>query len=207
MTAYVDDINAHLTHPNEQSRDQTTEIITNNTKIWEKLLYVSGGKLSRTKRTYYSNKWNFTTMTRPTSDPTEPKNITIQTKEGTIKIQGISSKTYHKTLGYLHSIGRPKQTHYEALQNKTMETLTKVKEAHLDYKDFSRYYKTVMSPKITYILGLTFLSKTKSDNLTKKMLQPTLRKRNFNGTTPRGKSLGSKKRGGLQSIDVYIYQG
>jgi hypothetical protein len=146
-------------------------------------------------------------MARPTSDPSEPRNITIQTKEGTIKIQGISSETYHKTLGYLHSIGRPKQTHFEAVHNKIKEALTKVKESQLDYKDFSRYYTTVMRPKITYTLGLTSLSKNKADYLTTKMIQPTLRTRNFNGKTPRGISLGSKKWGGLQSIDVYIYQG
>jgi hypothetical protein len=51
------------------------------------------------------------------------------------------------------------------------------------------------------------MSKTNSDTLTTKILRTSLRKRNFSGTTPNGVSLGSRKMGGLESIDIYTQQG
>jgi hypothetical protein len=38
---------------------------------------ITGGKLSATKCTYYTNKWTFSTTSRTNHDSTKPNNITI----------------------------------------------------------------------------------------------------------------------------------
>ena len=62
-------------------------------------------------------------------------------------------------------------------------------------------------PKITYILGLTSISKSKFDELTSRLLQPSIQKQQFSGTTEKGISLGHKNWGGLQRLDMNAQQG
>jgi hypothetical protein len=78
MTAYVDDINAHIIHNKNQTTQQIKQEIKRNAIIWEKILYITGGKLSATKCTYYTNKWTFSTTSRPNHNSTKPDNITMQ---------------------------------------------------------------------------------------------------------------------------------
>jgi hypothetical protein len=87
------------------------------------------------------------------------------------------------------------------------DTLAEMREAKLSNKEFTINYKTIRTPKIINNLGLTLMSKTNSDTLTTKILRTSLRKRNFSGTIPNGVSLGSRKMGGLESIDIYTQQG
>jgi hypothetical protein len=87
------------------------------------------------------------------------------------------------------------------------ETLAKRREAELSNKEFKIYYRTILTPKITYNFELTSMSKTNSDTLTTKIKITSLRKRNFSGTTPKGVSLRSRKMGGLESIHIYTQQG
>jgi hypothetical protein len=167
-TAYVDDINAHIIHNKNQTTQQIKQEIKRNRIIREKILYITGGKVSATKCTYYKNKWTFSTTSRPNHDSTKPDNITIQTQSEDIKITGISTDTYHKSLGYLQLIGKTKQKQVEAINKKMEDTLAEMREAKLSNNEFTIYYKTILTPKITYNLGLTSMSKTNSDTLTTK---------------------------------------
>jgi hypothetical protein len=102
---------------------------------------------------------------------------------------------------------KTKQKQVEAINKKMEQTLAKMREAELSNKEFKIYYRTILTPKITYNLGLTSMSKTNSDTLTTKILRISLGKRNFSGTTPNGVSLGSRKMGGLERINIYTQQG
>jgi hypothetical protein len=156
-----------------------------------KILYITGRKLSATKCTYYTNKSTFSTTSRPNHDTTKPDTITIQTQTQSINITGGSIEIYHKSLGYFQSIGE-KQKQIEAISNKMEIRFAGVRESELRNNKFTIYYRTMLSPKFTYILGLTSISKTKADTLTTKILRTTFRKRNSIGTNPNGVSLGSK---------------
>jgi hypothetical protein len=100
---------------------------------------------------------NIFKTSRPNHDSTKSDNITIQTQSEDIKITGISTDTYHKSLGYLQSIGKTKQKQVEAINKKMEDTLAEMREAELSNKEFTIY----------------------------------------------GESLGSRKMGGLESIDIY----
>ena len=207
MTAYVDDVNAHLSHNNNTSMQEVQNDIQQNSSLWEKLLYASGGKLSSTKCSYYVNKWNFTAIARPITDLSIPNNIEVITSEDLIIIQAIPADKHHKSLGYLQSIGKSRKTQFEMLAKKIQDSLILMKEMKLNKNHFNLYYKTILTPKIIYTLGLNYVSKSKADHLTLKLLQTSVRKRNYIGSTSKGITLGSSKWGGLQSIDVYIHQG
>ena len=62
MTAYVDDINTHKTYPHYTPQPEMHDSIQQDISIWEKILYTSGGLISNTKCTYYTNKWEFSFM-------------------------------------------------------------------------------------------------------------------------------------------------
>jgi hypothetical protein len=100
-----------------------------------------------------------------------------------------------------------KKKQVEAINKNIEETLIEMRQAELSNNDFTIYYRTILTPKITCNLGLTSMSKRNSDTMTTKMLKTCLRKRNFSRTAPNGVSLGSRKMGGLESIDIYTQQG
>jgi hypothetical protein len=118
MTAYVDDINAHMTHNKNQTNKQIKQEIKRNAIIWEMILYITGGKLSATICTFYINKLKFSTTSRPNHNSTKADSITIQTHSEDIKITGISTDTYHKSLGYLQLIGKTRQKQVETINKK-----------------------------------------------------------------------------------------
>jgi hypothetical protein len=74
-------------------------------------------------------------------------------------------ETYHKSLGYLKSIGKTKQKQIEAINNKMEEKLA-VRESESSNNGFTIYCKIMLTPKVTYILGQTSISRAKSDTLT-----------------------------------------
>jgi hypothetical protein len=141
----------------------------------------------------FHKKWTFSTASRPNHDTTKPDNKIIQTKTEDIKITRIRTDTYYKSMGYFQSIGKTKQKQVETIKNKMEETHAEMREPKLSNNKFTFYFRKIPTPKITYNLGLTSISKTNSDTLTTKILLTSLRKRNFSGTTPNGVSLGSKK--------------
>jgi hypothetical protein len=69
MIAYVDDINAQMIHNTNQTNQQIKHERKRNAVIKEKILYISGGKLSAAKCTYYTNKCKFSTTKRPKQNP------------------------------------------------------------------------------------------------------------------------------------------
>jgi hypothetical protein len=56
MIDYVDDINAQIIHNTNQTNHQIKHERKRNAVIRENILYITGGKLSATKCTYYTNK-------------------------------------------------------------------------------------------------------------------------------------------------------
>jgi hypothetical protein len=56
----------------------------------------------------------------------------------------------------------------EAINQNMEETLAEMREAKLSNNEFTIYYRTILTPKITYNLGQTLMSKTNSDTFTTK---------------------------------------
>jgi hypothetical protein len=68
-------------------------------------------------------------------------------------------------------------------------------------------YRTIHSPKIQYISQMLSIKNRELREITNCVTPSVLRKLGYSFMTPRGVTLGHHSYGGLEIIDVYIYQG
>jgi hypothetical protein len=89
MTAYINDTNSHYSCSNTKQESEIHSLLSHIASTWEKVLYVSGGKLSNTKCTYFLNRWNYSSTGHPQIIQSRPDNVKIQTTQDMITIKGI----------------------------------------------------------------------------------------------------------------------
>jgi hypothetical protein len=166
MTAYVDDVNSHHSLPYTTTFPKTTEVLLKQAATWEKLLHISGGKLSSTKCTYYISKWKHSSTGHPILQSEDLPFITLRTNTDSIQIEGISSVHRHKTLGYYQSIGKSSVHQNILLQDKMENNMKQIHSTKLKFNEFARFYRSILTPRITYTTGLSNISKCQADQLT-----------------------------------------
>jgi hypothetical protein len=171
MTAYVDDINSHHTLPQPTTIEKTTEALTKQATTWEKLRYISGGKLSTTKCTYYITQWNHSSTGHPILNPSELSPLNIGTNP--IQIEGISALQRHKTLGSYQSVGKASSHQNSLLREKLENNLKQIHSTKLMYNEFARFYGSILTPRITYTTAISNITKSQADKLTSRLLKIT----------------------------------
>jgi hypothetical protein len=164
-------------------------------------------KISNTKCTYYVNTWSYTTTGHPQINQGEPDNITLHATHETIIIKGISPQDKHRTLGYHQSTAKQKIHQHQLFTKKIERNVCIMKRTELTYAEFNTYYTSTFVLRIIYTAALSTVTSSQTKKLMEKMIQPTLRKKGFHGSTPLGIALGLRKLGGLQLLDVYAHQG
>lgn len=207
MTAYVDDINTHKTYPHYTPKPEMHDNIQQDISIWEKILYTSGGLISNTKCTYYTNKWEFSTTSHPNTTNEDYNDIVLHSKAGRFNIQSLPTKQQHKTLGYHQSIGASITHQTHQVEEKVQKNIAVVREASLSYSDMNKYYTSIFIPKISYNTTITSIPKLRAEKITTKMVPILLRKKGYSGSTPTAIALGSKQWGGLGLFNLYPTQG
>jgi hypothetical protein len=94
-------------------------------------------------------------------------------------------------LAYFQSTGNTSLHHKKLLSEKIEENLQQMKSTTLNHLEFSKYYNSILTPRIIYTTSLSSITKPQAESLTSKLLQTSLQKNGFHGSTPRGMSIGS----------------
>jgi hypothetical protein len=166
---------------------------------------VAGGKLSNEKCNYYAVQWTHASTGRSKVTQMEYPSIQLEgINENSIYVKNVATAQYHKSL---QSMENSNKFQRQLLKQKQDAFLNTLNAAELDYKEADIMYRTIYSPKVQYISQMLSVKNRELRDITKCATPSVLRKLGYSSMTPRGVTLGHRSYGGLEMIDVYIYQG
>jgi hypothetical protein len=207
VTAYVDDVNTHHSFAEGMSTSHMIQTAITSAQQWSNILYVSG-KLCNEKCNYYAVQWKHASTGHSKVTQMEYPSIHLEGIDGNcIYVKNVATAQYHKSLGYLQSMENSNKFQPQLLRQKQDAFLNTLNAAALDYKVADIMYRTISSPKIQYISQMLSIKNRELRDITNCINPSVLRKLGYSSMTPRGVTLGHRSCGGIEIIDVYVYQG
>jgi endonuclease/exonuclease/phosphatase family metal-dependent hydrolase len=208
VTAYVDDVNSHHTSPKNDDINYLLQETQKAAQEWNDLLYISGGKLSSSKCTFYVSTQQLSSTGKSYAKEVNAPSLKINDRlGGTAEIEYLKTNHAHKSLGYYQSWANP-TFHQEKTTSKKMEDFrATIRSTVLNYQEANIYYRSIFKPKVTYLTQLSSIPEAQAHRMTKQNIPLILNKMGYSSKTPTGITMGQQLYGGLQMLDIRIEQG
>jgi hypothetical protein len=184
-------------------------ILQKDAQHWEKLLYVSGGKLEIPKCKFAFFKWTFNYLGIATLQPNNNQHIQVTSSEDRkpMIVHQIDPSTAYKYVGVEIALDGNMAQQIKALQLKCNKLNSALSQVYLSPQDTAQGYSTVFTPSIKYVLPATSITRDVLKKMQKPITNTVLTKLGFNRHMPRAVVFAPITLGGLGLLDLYTEQG
>ncbi len=201
-TGYVDDVTLTISISNK--KPQTTlrirKKIQKVAQTWEKLLFITGGKLELTKCFWVPVQWSWkkgVPILKKVS-PRSGKLYLTESESGEIvEIPLFKHSGAPKRLGIRYSTNGLWGAEYKYWKTYTTEYISAVRKAKLDRLGGFHSYSTLWCAKFRYVSSSVGFNATKLEAITKLVMGPSLAVAGYSSKMPRAVVFGPMKFGGL----------
>ena len=201
-TGYVDDVTIFVSIDKEtpQTMISVKSQIKRIATKWEKLLFLTGGKLELTKCFWIPIIWHCKKGVLVIKKPSRCGGLHLRESEtgDRIEIPRLTPVNAPKRLGVRFSIDGTWKEEYKHWRRFTDEFVRNVKRAKLDRLGGYHSYATLWCSKFRYSCPCVGFNRTKLEVLEKKIIGPSLAVAGYSSKMPRAVVFGPVKYGGLQ---------
>ena len=212
-TGYVDDVTLFVTL--ENTEQQTERHVKRKIKFmatqWERLLFLTGGKLELTKCFWMPITWAWK-KGDPILSRSRSGGVELHLKESEsgqrVLIPRIKGSDVEKRLGVRYSIDGSWKGEYTFWIHYSTDFVTKLRKARLDRIAGEHAYKTLWCSKFRYCAPVVSFTPKQLIKIQQKVIGPSLTAAGFNSKMPRAVVFGPTKLGGMRwdspySISLY----
>jgi hypothetical protein len=204
--AFVDDTSVGFT--STLGDTQYSELILQLQEVaqtWERLLFLSGGKLNLSKCSWYVLRWEWK-QGRPVIRKIQPDDPTISLTQGDtqtpIKIKQHSVAHSSRMLGvYINPMG-DFSDHLIVMKKKADEFSRRILSPRLTAADISIFHRSIYIQSIRYSLAAVAANEESLASVQSKVLKSILQKLHISSTIPTSIRLGPIELGGLGLYDL-----
>ena len=207
-TGYVDDVTLFVSlDPKEpQTEEQVKKRIQRMASKWEKLLFLTGGKLELSKCFWLPITWNWRhgePVVKGTRDSPVELHLTESESRTKINIPRIAPSTAEKRLGIRYSADGKWAKEYKYWLDFTKDFAITVRKARLDRLGGYQAYKALWCAKFRYSAPVIGLSKQQLLKIQKQIIGTSLAAAGYSSKMPRAIVFGPSLFGGMQWESPY----
>ena len=207
-TGYVDDVTlvVSLAPEDPQTELNVKQKLQKMASTWEKLLYITGGKLELSKCFWIPVTWQWRKGIAFMQNAKESgcDLILRESESGNrIKIPKISPSMAEKRLGIRFSLNGQWSHEYKHWKQYNVEYAQKVRKARLDRLGGYHNYSTLWCAKFRYCAPIISFTGSQIDKLQKQVLGTCLAAAGYSSKMPRAVVFGPITLGGMQWESAY----
>ena len=179
-------------------------------QTWEKLLFLSGGKLNLDKCYWYLVTWTWVDG-QPSLSPisSTPASLSLTSGNSTVPapITRVESTSTLKTLGLWTSPSGQQQDEFDAILSVLAQISESLRCLYLHRHEADAAYSIYVIPKLRYVLACSQLSLKQCHLLDSKLRKMFMARQGINRNTSHSIYYGSHLYGGFQRTSTYDIQG
>ena len=208
-TGYVDDVTLGLSlpHDTEQTENMVFKHIKKMSQLWERLLYITGGRLELTKCFWIPITWKWSGG-KPVmvTKVRRSKQLFLRESETgeLIQIPRKTGKEAEKRLGVSSSCDGKWSVEYIKWLNFSTEFGRKVKYSHLNRMSGYLAYHSLWLAKFRYSAPVLGLTTTQLKKIQQRIIGPCLSVSGYNNKIPRAVVYGPESMGGMNWKNINV---
>ena len=207
-TGYVDDVTLFVTVESEQPQTerQVKKQLKNMATQWERLLYLTGGKLELTKCFWIPITWKWKGGEPRLHTPKgRGEKLTLVESESKQKVVIPRIKHNHaeKRLGVRYAIDGNWKSEYQFWKQFSQDFAKRIQQARLDRIAGEHAYKTLWCSKFRYCAPVVSFTHKQLHTIQQKIIGPSLTAAGYNSKMPRAVVFGPATLGGMQWESPY----
>ena len=214
MEGFVDDTDVAVNDATAQAPYTPKELVSTlqtDAQHWERLLFISGGKLELNKCFFYIMTWTFCANGIPSLTPKADLPYTLMITQGNdahpTAIAHKDCTEPHKTLGVMKTPNRSQTGEITRLTTKCNIHAQAILSNSVTASDSAVAYRVYHLTSIGYSLGTTYISLKDLDKLQGRAISAFLATSGYNRNMKRELVFSPRNHGGLSMIPLLLLQG
>ena len=214
MEGFVDDTDVAVNDAQAKTPHtpaKLVQVLQDDAQHWERLLFISGGKLELNKCFFYALIWQFDTDETPTLTPKDqiPHQLMItqgNDNEPTEIIQKDCSEP-HKTLGVMKAPNRSQNGEIQRLLTKCNDHAKAILSNSVTSSDSIIAYRVYHLTSIGYSLSTTYIAEADLKTVQGRAISAFLATSGFNRNMERRLVFSPRNHGGIGMVPLILLQG
>jgi hypothetical protein len=178
-------------------------------QLWERFLYITGGKLEIPKCNFALFQWYFDNMGRANLLPSNQQCLHVKSSETntTMHVPQIEPSQAYKYVGVHIALNGNMTTQIQHLKEKCNKINSAMSQVFMSPQDTKQGFTTVFIPAIRYSLPATTIQQKTLVTMQKPIINTVLTKLGYNRHMPRAVVFAPTSIGGIGLLDLYMEQG
>ena len=203
--AFVDDTSVGFTSNDESTYSDLISRLQSVAQTWEKLLFLSGGKLNLKKCSFFVLKWEWKSG-RPVFRRILPSDPSIVLTQGDSivpnEIRRTDSAESTRMLGVLLNPKGDFTDHLKLLKSKADTFARRIRSPRLTETDLTIFHRSIYVPAMRYSLAAAAANEEELSGVQSQITRAILQKLHIRSTIPTALQYGPLELGGLGLYDL-----